>query len=68
MDYTLLSTTTISYIQIGAIVLGHVVGVLTAHDRAVRAFGEQEARRSQYPLMAIMLFVTGIAVALLVST
>ena len=68
VDYTLLSTTTISYIQIGAIVVGHVVGVLTAHDRAVRAFGEQEARRSQYPLMAIMLLFTGIAVALLVST
>lgn len=68
VNYTALSTSLIGYIQIGAIVAGHIVGVLIAHDRAVRIFGEMEARRSQYPLMGVMLLFTGVAVALLVST
>lgn len=68
VDYTALSTPMISYIQIGAIVAGHIFGVLIAHDRVVRIFDEMRARRSQYPLMAVMLLFTGVAVALLVST
>jgi len=68
VDYTALSTPLIGYIQIGAIVAGHIVGVLIAHDRVVRIFDEMRARRSQYPLMAVMLLFTGVAVALLVST
>lgn len=68
VDYTLMSTTAIGYIQIGAIVAGHIVAALIAHDRAVTMFAERDARRSQYPLMAVMLLFTGTAVALLVST
>lgn len=68
VDYTLLSPTAIGYVQIGAIVAGHIVGALVAHDRAVTLFGDHDARRSQYPLMAVMLLFTGTAVALLVST
>lgn len=68
VDYTALSTPMIGYIQIGAILAGHIVGVLIAHDRVVRIFDEMRARPSQYPLMAVMLLFTGVAVALLVST
>lgn len=68
VDYTFVSSIAIGYIQIGAIVAGHVVAALIAHDRAVTMFGERDARRSQYPLMAVMLLFTGTAVALLVST
>lgn len=68
VDYTFVSSTAIGYVQIGAIVAGHVVAALIAHDRAVTMFGERDARRSQYPLMAVMLLFTGTAVALLVST
>jgi len=68
VDYTFVSTTAIGYVQIGAIVAGHIVAALIAHDRAVTIFGERDARQSQYPLMAAMLLFTGTAVALLVST
>jgi len=32
VNYTLLSTTQMSFVQVGAIVLGHVVAVLSAHN------------------------------------
>ena len=46
--------------QISAIVLGHVLGVVLAHDRAVRlaGHGARGARRSQYPLLAVMVGLT----------
>ena len=50
---------TIAAVQITAIVLGHVVGVVLAHDRAVRLSGSAgAARRSQYPLLAVMVGLT----------
>lgn len=68
VDYTVLSTTAIGLLQVGAIVAGHVVAVLIAHQRAVTTFAVRDVRRSQYPLMAVMILLTGVAVALLVST
>lgn len=68
INYTVLSTTTIGLLQVGAIVAGHVVAVLIAHQRAVTRFAVRDVRRSQYPLMAVMILLTGVAVSLLVST
>ena len=44
-----------------AIVIGHVAGVVLAHDRAVRlGTSARTAQRSQYPLLAVMVaFTTG---------
>jgi hypothetical protein len=36
VNYTAISPRIISLVQVGAIVLGHVLGVVLAHDRAVR--------------------------------
>lgn len=58
IDYALLSTATISYIQAGAIVAGHIAGVVVAHDRALALFGPRDATRSQYPLLAAMVTYT----------
>jgi hypothetical protein len=44
VDLTAVSPDTISYVQIGAVVLGHVLGVVLAHDRAVRLAGVEPAR------------------------
>jgi hypothetical protein len=38
MNLVLVSTTAIALIQVGAIVTGHVLGVISAHDRAVVLF------------------------------
>jgi len=68
IDYTVISPTTVAFIQIGAIVLGHIVAVVVAHYRAVSLFDKATAKRSQYPLMVLMLFLTGMAVTLLINT
>src|SRR6185295_5950264 len=38
IDYTVVSPRTIALVQIAAIVVAHIVGVVAAHDRAVRTF------------------------------
>jgi hypothetical protein len=63
----LLSPGTIAYVQAGAIVVGHIAGVLLAHDRAVARFSGKLATRSQYPLLAAMVGYTVGGLALLLS-
>lgn len=59
LDLAVVSASTIQVVQIGAIVLGHVVGVVLAHDRAVRAAPTAaRAQTSQYPLLAVMVGLT----------
>ncbi|MGH3915656.1 MAG: hypothetical protein ACRDTC_19950 [Pseudonocardiaceae bacterium] len=64
IDYTVISTSTIASIQITAIVLGHLVAAVTAHDRAVRLLPSTAAVRTQYPLLAAMVALTMGAVGL----
>ncbi|MCU1591777.1 MAG: conserved rane protein of unknown function [Frankiales bacterium] len=61
VDYTAVSPRTISLVQVAAIVGGHILGVVLAHDRAVRLAGpghRAQARVSQYPLLAVMVVFT----------
>jgi hypothetical protein len=61
VDYTAVSPRTISVVQVAAIVGGHILGVILAHDRAVRLAGpghRAQARISQYPLLAVMVTFT----------
>lgn len=58
IDYTVVSPNQIAYVQVGAIVVGHVAGVIAAHDRAVERYSERVAVRSQYPLLAVMIAYT----------
>ena len=51
--------TTTWYVQVGALVAGHVAGLAIAHDRAVTIFPERRtALRSQLPLLALMVLYT----------
>lgn len=67
IDYRLVSTRTIAYVQVAAIVIGHVCGVVAAHDRAVEIYEPREAVRSQYPLLAVMILYTVGGLFLLLS-
>jgi hypothetical protein len=61
VDYTAVSPRTISLVQVAAIVGGHILGVVLAHDRAVRLAGaghRAQARVSQYPLLGVMVIFT----------
>jgi hypothetical protein len=60
-NLAVVSPTTTWYVQVGALVAGHVAGLAIAHDRAVAIFPDRRtALRSQLPLLALMvLYTTG---------
>jgi hypothetical protein len=58
-DLTVVSPNTTWYVQVGALVAGHVAGLAVAHDRAISIFPERrDALRSQYALLALMVLYT----------
>lgn len=65
VNYTVMSTATIGIIQTCAIVLGHIVAVASAHDRAVAILPTRYARFGQYPILAVMVGYTTAGIALL---
>jgi hypothetical protein len=67
IGYTVVSTATIALVQVAAIVTGHVLGVVVAHDRAVGTFPEKAKTDAQYPLLVVMVTYTTIGIALLVG-
>ena len=67
MNLLLVSTTAIALVQFGAVVGGHLLGVVTAHDRAVALFPDRDRLRGQSPLLAMMVVYALGGVALLVG-
>ncbi|MGK5531586.1 hypothetical protein [Streptomyces sp. URMC 129] len=65
VNHLLLSTSAIAWVQIAAIVLGHVAGVASAHDRAVRLMPRRHAGVGQFPMLAAMIGYTTAGIALL---
>jgi hypothetical protein len=58
-DLTVISPNTTWYVQVGALVTGHVAGLAVAHDRAVTIFADKrDALRSQYALLLLMVLYT----------
>jgi hypothetical protein len=55
----------VASIQVLAVVTGHVVGVVLAHDRAVRLFPRAQAVIGQLPLLVLMITVTCVGLILL---
>ena len=58
INFTLISAVAVWYVQVFAIVAGHVAGVILAHDRSVAAFRAGLAMRTQYALLAVMVMFT----------
>ncbi|MGH3111135.1 MAG: fenitrothion hydrolase, partial [Gaiellaceae bacterium] len=58
-NLTIVSPETVWYVQVGALVVGHVAGLAIAHDRAVALFEDRrDALRSQYPMLGLMVLYT----------
>jgi len=68
INYTLVTTSAIALVQVAAIVIGHVVGVISAHDRAVAIFPRRASTRAQYALLVVMVAYSVGGIALLVGT
>lgn len=59
IDFGVLSANAIWYVQVGALIAGHVAGLTLAHDRATAYWGDyREAARSQYWMLAVMVAFT----------
>lgn len=58
VNYLLIGTTLIALVQVGAIVIGHVLGVFLAHDRSLRGAQPDRATYAQLPLIAVMVAFT----------
>ncbi len=67
IDYSVVSPTVIALVQVGAIVAGHVVGVISAHDRAVAIFPRDRQGKGQYGLLAVMVAYTIAGITLVVG-
>jgi hypothetical protein len=66
IDYHLISYAAIWYVQVAALVTGHVGGLALAHDRALVLYKDpEEAVRSQYWMLAVMVAFTSFGLWLL---
>jgi hypothetical protein len=66
IDYTALSATAIWYVQVGALVCGHVTALALAHDRAIAIYGDAgQASRSQRWMLVVMVSFTCLGLFLL---
>lgn len=66
IDYGSLSATVVWYVQVGALVVGHVLGLVLAHDRALEVYPDlRSATRSQYWMLAVMVAFTMLGLFLL---
>jgi len=67
IDWTLVSTDTIAWVQTLAIAVGHVMAVAAAHDVAISRYDHRVAIRSQYPMLAVMILYTVLGLFLLLG-
>ncbi|MFL5898012.1 MAG: fenitrothion hydrolase [Solirubrobacterales bacterium] len=59
VDYKFLSANMIWYVQVAALVIGHVIGLMLAHDRALVYWPDyRRATASQYWMLAVMVAFT----------
>ena len=61
INYNIVNATAIWYVQVGVLVIGHVCGLILAHDRALAMYEKAKtATTSQYWMLAVMVaFTTG---------
>jgi hypothetical protein len=68
IDYHVISYAAIWYVQVAALIGGHVGGLALAHDRALVMYPDpEEAVRSQYWMLAVMVAFTSFGLWLLSS-
>jgi hypothetical protein len=66
IDYGVISSNGIWYVQVAALVLGHVAGLVLAHDRALATYEDaRAATRSQYWMLTVMVAFTCLGLWLL---
>jgi hypothetical protein len=66
IDYGVIGANAVWYVQVAALVIGHVTALALAHDRAVALYRDaRAAARSQYWMLALMVGFTSLGLFLL---
>lgn len=66
IDYGLVSANAVWYVQVAALILGHVAGLVLAHERALTVYEDpRDATRSQYWMLTVMVAFTCLGLWLL---
>ena len=66
IDYSVVSATAIWYVQVGALVLGHVAALVLGHERALTLYEDpRAATRSQLVMLVLMVCFTVLGLFLL---
>jgi hypothetical protein len=66
IHYSFLGSTAIWYVQVAALIVGHVAGLTLAHDRALAMYpSPRQAVRSQYWMLVVMVGFTSLGLWLL---
>jgi hypothetical protein len=66
INYGVISGVGIWYVQVGALIAGHVSGLILAHDRALTVYKRvRDATRSQYWMLVVMVGFTSLGLWLL---
>ncbi len=65
IDFGLVDLGVVAWIQTIGIVIGHMAGVMVAHDIGISRFGRLEAIRSQYAMLFVMMIYSVGGLALL---
>lgn len=66
VNYNAISTSLTWYVQVAALVAGHVCGLILAHDKAISIWTDiRNAARSQYWMLAVMVAFTSFGLFLL---
>ena len=59
--------TAVAVIQLLAIVVGHILGIVAAHEKAVTLLPPNRALAGQWPMLVVMVFYTCSGLVLLFS-
>lgn len=68
IDYTLIEPGFVAALQVAAIVTGHILGVLLAHEKALRLMPPRYALTGQLPMLVVMVAYTITGLSLLFAT
>ena len=67
INFNVINVSLIAWIQAIGVVVGHIAGVIVAHDRAVGSFPKRDAVRSQYVMFLVMVVYSILGLWLLLN-
>jgi hypothetical protein len=67
VNFNLVSVDAVAWCQALAVVIGHIAGILVAHDRAVGIFDRLDALRSQFVMLFVMVLYSVLGLWLLLN-